>query len=1297
MRTTQQEQQQEQQLGGMATVSSSFSFDGSNNSSNNMTTTTHGSSGSSFDSNSPENGPLLLTKKVDGGSGGGAKLNTEMTAAISKRSQQSKRKHNKKNGQTQKQKPKQSVEDETIIGESSILSNLLNENPEFHYCSARSNSTRRDQSRNIGGRKRGRNDGKGQLPNFDWDDTSLSSFRPIFGPQNRYRIKILTKCCWIVIRRFRPHRDIPYSFRKLQNYLLFRRPQQQPNNQTLHHQALRFLLVVVSLIFLGCLAIASGAAFTAVCAWRFGSVVCFFLPSLFVDWNEVASVCPWWLLNFFHNLRWFLMQIDRVILFGNRWRGREWNKNGFDFTDSINNTDVRSKPQSSARDQYLWKLPPPEVLTRSSKLIPIETVTPRNSTMVSSEPFNNNSNCQNRAGVEHHWGKFTTQHIEAIDYCYIMLREEFIQKQYTKLKRRRSSKKETMENIGEDKRVQEPMKNLSYRASNISTIEDFRQEFDEIDEVTGLSSRLQEIFQSEDSFDDCDSNAVADTQHKTSDNIKAVCYDEVETIGSGSDGTTIDMNWMDVGTKIGMKLLGSSAVQKAMASHDTVDKISSLKDKMDSHFKKDNSNKATQGSISQPSTPFFDADGEISEFEVSSPRVSGERTAASIQNKNQAAAGYQLDPYAQALPVHTMWTSAEAALSPNHSFATILTSGTKEDSTLGSPGVVSVSPLKCSSAQNSLVSSPVIPERNGNDFIVTNDIGLPTIDFVAVSSTARNDNPKKTSELVEQSPQLPQIPATLTKKNVRRRKRKTNPTKDASIELVCNGDDGRKHFIQQLAPPSSKSRRPMLPPGVKIAVPLFPITPDDPKRSSSSRKRRKERFQMATVVSSKRICVFEKNNMPQSGNRGTNCLTISVNLDKCFLRNGQFATMTIRIMDEWGPKYMPKHSKLPIGCCVSTSFGLGVLVGWRVEDDCHIVRSLWQRRGSGSACAYLRRDSIHATMEAAVGFEVNTTRGHGTVVGYVNGGPDFKCGCYLVSIPEEGSDKKLLLELVRANVFSCLSAKFIPIVEHIRAAAQYQLQIDRYEELQDPSSTDEDHTTKMLGEFSKHFDILWRSFLRAIEEDHEFDDGMNEFIQRCIHFLNQLDAPGTGGTPLSKDNNGVDIDGFDASIVIHDDMDSNSQHSRSADSFISPKGGDKPDSGFWLMDNMFDIFNSKRDVDRGEGDNPAAEGIEIQCTPRHHRRSEKNYARAFAVLRTLTRTVTNAKAASADEPSFKIALTICHELLLFIKTVIIVQRKNMNHDSLETWRLSWSEIVSVFGPVQRRMRRIGEGIAGMLF
>lgn len=81
--------------------------------------------------------------------------------------------------------------------------------------------------------------------------------------------------------------------------------------------------------------------------------------------------------------------------------------------------------------------------------------------------------------------------------------------------------------------------------------------------------------------------------------------------------------------------------------------------------------------------------------------------------------------------------------------------------------------------------------------------------------------------------------------------------------------------------------------------------------------------------------------------RNTNCLSINVILDKALLRGSKFVEMNLRIMDDWN--YVPRHSKFPIGSCVATTFGVGVLVGWRVEDDMHIIRSLWKRSGPGES------------------------------------------------------------------------------------------------------------------------------------------------------------------------------------------------------------------------------------------------------------------------------------------------------------------------------------------------------------
>lgn len=389
---------------------------------------------------------------------------------------------------------------------------------------------------------------------------------------------------------------------------------------------------------------------------------------------------------------------------------------------------------------------------------------------------------------------------------------------------------------------------------------------------------------------------------------------------------------------------------------------------------------------------------------------------------------------------------------------------------------------------------------------------------------------------------------------------------------------------------------------------------------------------------------------------------------------------------------MPLHSKLPLGSCVSTTFGIGVLVGWRVEDDCHIVRCLWQRRGPGSAYAYLQRSAIHSTMEAAIGFTVETTLGRGTVVAYTNGGPDFRCGRYFVFISEHGRLYRQVIELNRADILSCEGAKFIPIVEHIREAAQYQLQVDFYEEYlkeddEELDSPDEFDGNKILAKFSKHFSTIWKSFLRAIDEDDEFDDGMNAFIQSCINFLNKLDEPDAPAASPKRS--------LDASVVI---CATESSSHASHKSFSSSKVvNERSAKDFWLMDNLFGFFRgddkTSNDAKKNEAYN-GSECIEVECTSAPRLSFDKTYQKGFAVIRTLMRTISIAQAASADDPDFKLGLSICYEFLLFVKTVVKVQRKNMNPESLTIWRRAWHEIVSVFGPVKERLTKIGEGIAG---
>ncbi|KAG7347921.1 hypothetical protein IV203_016626 [Nitzschia inconspicua] len=935
--------------------------------------------------------------------------------------------------------------------------------------------------------------------------------------------------------------------------------------------------------------------------------------SILVDWEELSKLVPTPIRkafsSFVHTASW----ADQILLFGKRYHGREWNKNEFELVHPANTA------QSSQRGHFLWKMPPPTV----------KQIGPEH--------------CTDPLILERkEWGRDTAEHVAAIDFCYLVLKEDFVQNQYDKLRKAvfktsrdvdidATSVKDEKIRHSRRKRCSTDESSLSILRNRSSSSDSMHEDLEE--KILGehrsatsnpdnaFSPRLDNILQS---YEDEDESIEGDKNSTAGSLEKSAC--------SGSD-TGGDMNWMDVGAEIGIKLLGSAAVQKVMTSHDTADKISTFKDRVESHLA---ATKELEGMGREDSA-------------VRSSFQEHERK----DNENNELSPWTLPdrPNPISIPVHTMWTSASAA---------IVSAGSIE--------TLDYQNLDLLDSRSDLKT---FDEDSSNS--LTHFRGIDINNRMPTGEDPENEN---NSSLEASGMPYRQI-------NQATERRSSNVNKQ-SIEMICIGADSKQVIIKPNTSKTANPKRPLLLPGTKIVVPIFPIQAAHIRKWQQSSS-----FQMGTVVSSKRLCIYKKNQMPRSGARTTNCLSITVKLDKCFLRDGEFAVLTLRVMDEWGPHFMPRHSKLPLGSCISTSFGIGVLVGWRVEDDCHIVRCLWQRRGPGSACAYLRRDAIHSTVEAAVGFDVDTTVGRGTVVAYTNGGPDFRSGRYFVSIKDEGRHFRDVLELNRSDILVCESAQFIPIVEHIREAALYQLQLDFYREFLsegDNEDLDDFDESKLMAKFSKHFVTIWKSFLRAIDEDDEFDEGMNAFIQSFITFLDQLDGPEKSESSHKRN--------LDTHVLISTTESSSMTSSKiPAPSRQAPL--EKPDSGFWLMDNMFGIF-------RGEqfGDTPLnmentnnSECIEVECGPRRELGFDQTYKQAFAVIRILMRTITIAQAASVDEPDFKLGLSICYEFLLFVKTIIKVQKKNMNPESLVVWRRAWDEIVSVFGPVKERLTRIGEGIA----
>ena len=1083
-----------------------------------------------------------------------------------------------------------------------------------------------------------------QLGYFDEQDHGVEegaddeySFKPLLSAKNfRFLKRKLMSCAML-----------PFWPRNQQRAPTQKRRQFLGNTKT----RIWSLIVLFGLSFL-CLT-CSAAAISLCVLWslKFLWIVCSIVVSVLVDTHDIYQMVPLKLREHLSNLFQFLIWIDQIILLGRRYRGREWNKENF----------VLNNPQlATSRRSDLWSCPPPSSRDKGSSI---------------HQQYIDSSK----------WGQYTSQHIGAIDYCYGMLREAFLRKQYSKLRKSvlgknisspTSTSAKNGETIAYTRRLNSELASITdsqgvgamdeHLASNSDFYTPLGIDGTSLSATRSPTDAIEVIRERSQFFAEDDPNEIRensstcfsphDNAYSTIDSLLEVELTEstvsspharLSAIDSSSDATN-DLNWMDVGAEIGMKLLRSSAVQKAIASQDTAAQINTIKEKMEGKLVK-----------RKQSSPTLDLDTRDDFARIPEDE---KYTLPSVPQRKTPTA-----------PCHPMWTSASAAaqnslaLSPTRTrdSATIsnkcLSPTTRNLEGLVNPTTTSLTPdqhrlllvydsrtAECKKMQESPPATRSSLPTTGDGDSDAN--GTQRLHFSLHPSSFSQRN-------VFNPPARATIPA--TSRNVE------------SIEVVCDKKPAG------MPPPLRKNviRRQALLPGVKIAVPILPLQPG----VRLSKRCLDSNFQMGTVISSKRIFVGTRSQWVRRQHGATNCLSITVALDKSFLRDGKFSELTIRVFDEWDKRFMPKHSKLPLGSCVATSFGPGVLVGWRVEDDMHAVRSLWQRRGRGSACAYLNRDAIHCTIEAAVGFDVETSLGQGEVVAFVGGAQDVNAGKFYARIKDEGKYKDCTLELDRTDIHACRSACFIPVIEHIREAAKYQLQVDNYAEaLEETEATAQEpkygkgwRHLKAWRDFSKYFDILWSSFMKVIAEDEEFDEGMNEFIADVLNFLDRLDAPNNDAKRNEETN-----------IVITATESTNVNKDKAV-----------KDTNFWLLNDVFGIFTSAGyECEHDDSDLLPSESIEVECSFEVST-GKTSYDKAYDVIRTLMKTVSIAKASCVDDPNFKLAMSICYEFLLFTKTVLKVQQRNMSPHSLKVWRRAWDEIVSTFGPVKDRLEKIGQGIA----
>ena len=780
-------------------------------------------------------------------------------------------------------------------------------------------------------------------------------------------------------------------------------------------------------------------------------------------------------------------------------------------------------------------------------------------------------------------------------------------------------------------------------------------------------------------------------------------------------------DWVNVGTRLGFLLLNSESVKKI-----SKDGISNFK------------------------SPSFDDDliaSEVEENEVSSTSSNDKESSYRKQNKvsnvgpypekNLGDDSFRLESFSMmknrppAIPVHPMWTSPSSiglnlSMSMSNTEIEEGEDNIVDRATLGRENsdmkseIALVRQKTTHLAQTPVVSNKknfhdrnfsltsIITETSSRELqeeIIGNSSTSPPMDMKAIdirkNSQEQFKTPKKfkfsANDIHSSNRNKKDQGVTLIEPPIE--VRYLSPMFSAPMDMKKSSAKTPQNLTQAYPSinPQPAKRHPKLLPGCKMVVPIFSHV--DLLYSSKRQTAGNPRYQMATVVSSRRIYLPTKSNVfkfsHSSKIQGTNCLAVHLQLDKSFLKNGKFAEMHIRIPDDY--RQMPRHSAYPIGSCVATSFGIGVVAGWRVEDDVYIIRSLWKNRGPGSACAYLCRSSIHGIIEAGVGFAVETTHGRGKVLAYVYGGSKQLKGKFFVLIKESSRLQGHAIELNRSQILSCPSARFVPVIEQIRAAAHYQIQLDSYNAALRQWDVD------MMGslEWSDEIEILFASFIKAVGEDPHFDSELEYLTASLISFLEDLDIG--NGNNSKKDHKSKSISNRDP------DLGGDKSHSRMRN--IEEKGAtltkieppptetSKTEPGLWFINDLFGgIFkaNVEQDSD-GKTNQSESNTANISGASTNKTAERDNYDRAYALIRIMKRALAIAQAdAGSSRPNLRLALSIASEFLVFFRAVIKVRQINVSKEAADIRSRTLEEMKGTLYPIQKRMTKVGEGIMARL-
>jgi len=803
-------------------------------------------------------------------------------------------------------------------------------------------------------------------------------------------------------------------------------------------------------------------------------------------------------------------------------------------------------------------------------------------------------------------------------------------------------------------------------------------------------------------FDDDDSLVKA---NETFHSLEAAS--SIDASNNKSPGRSSLTDWVDVGTRLGIRLLNSESVKKI-----SKDKLSeTIKNKLGSKVMGDTD-------IS------FDVNSEILEGSCNGDDSSFKIDLGEKDDMEEIPFSDAEDLFPSkkppAFPVHPMWTSPTSMAIDLSRTSLHNTSDDKSDDAQTSDNVgidlvgqarnlldTPVAAKKLSFSREYPLTAIITqsPSMHTREELVSNKLDFDN------AKTSKSSDTKDSSFFMENNGKS--IYEERTLKVIKGGMHGSNITPhmkpnqslgemDAPIEVkhispqvnkynATTLQTGPERSPLQLFPEERKvtKRHTKILSGCKIVVPIFSqVGLLQAHRSNTTKK---AKYIMATVIACQRIKLPVKERSfrfsYESKITGTNCLSIHAQIDKSYLKNGNFAEVHFRVPDDISQ--MPRHSCYPIGACVATSFGIGVLAGWRVSDDIHIIRSLWKNRGHGSSCAYLRRDKIHGIVEAGIGFTVQTKLGRGKVLSYVQGGEKQLDGNFFVLIKESGRFQGHVIKLKRSEIQSCPSAKFVPVLEQIRAAAQFQIQMDTYK----AALKEWDIETKEALKWSEEIEILFASFIKAIAEDPHFESELGHLTDALISFLEDLDVGNRNKSNIKEKKRAQQANG--STQTIDNKLESETINSLPSKNQKTQKNPLRAEPGLlFINDLMGGIFKVNGDLSTKDTSKGASQKTNVSEL---EERDTYDYDRAYAIIRMIKRALAIAQAdVGSARSDLRLALSIVSEFVVFFQAIIKVRQINVSKEAADIRFRTLTQVRETLYPIQKRIAKVGESIMSRL-